>query len=262
MKTFPSVLASVASTAIGFGAHWVLLSWAERSFPAISAKKRPILAACGVIAVTPALSRVLEMRTHSPIVDVVFATSLVEQMIVILAALPLLVLIGLSELARGKRGRRAEASAVAEGAVTRRRAIETVGGTAVLGATGFAFGWGMTIGRHGYVVREVPVRIPGLPKELDGYVIAQISDVHAGLFVGERASFEKGPSSFATSAPTSSSRRAIWSTTTRSTRDRSRASSPTSRRATGSSPSSGTTTTMPGTRGSPRPCAPRASRSS
>jgi predicted MPP superfamily phosphohydrolase len=32
----------------------------------------------------------------------------------------------------------------------------------------------------------VPLRIPGLPRSLDGYVIAQISDIHAGSFMGER----------------------------------------------------------------------------
>jgi predicted MPP superfamily phosphohydrolase len=32
----------------------------------------------------------------------------------------------------------------------------------------------------------VPVRIPGLPKALDGYTIAQISDIHIGLLVGEK----------------------------------------------------------------------------
>jgi predicted MPP superfamily phosphohydrolase len=32
----------------------------------------------------------------------------------------------------------------------------------------------------------VAVRIPGLPRALDGYTIAQVSDIHAGVFVGDR----------------------------------------------------------------------------
>jgi predicted MPP superfamily phosphohydrolase len=47
-------------------------------------------------------------------------------------------------------------------------------------------GWGMVRGRHAFELCELPVRIPGLPKALDGYVIAQISDIHTGVFVGER----------------------------------------------------------------------------
>lgn len=60
------------------------------------------------------------------------------------------------------------------------------------GATGAAlsvgFGsavYGTFIGRHDYEVREVVVRIPGLSSRLDGYRIAQISDIHFGIFVGE-----------------------------------------------------------------------------
>jgi predicted MPP superfamily phosphohydrolase len=39
-------------------------------------------------------------------------------------------------------------------------------------------------------VEEVVVRLAGLPRVLDGYTIAQISDIHAGLFVGERELLE------------------------------------------------------------------------
>jgi len=47
-------------------------------------------------------------------------------------------------------------------------------------------GWGMVRGRHAFEMSEVPIRIPGLPRQLDGYVIAQVSDIHAGGNVGER----------------------------------------------------------------------------
>jgi hypothetical protein len=119
-------------------------------------------------------------------------------MFVLFLAAPVLLLLGFSRLAR-RGAPDPEPLAVAssppptplvarelDGTMTRRGAIEKLGGAAVVGATGLAFGWGMTIGRHGYEVREVVVRIAGLPKALDGYVLAQISDVHAGLFVGER----------------------------------------------------------------------------
>jgi predicted MPP superfamily phosphohydrolase len=50
------------------------------------------------------------------------------------------------------------------------------GGTSIYGAA---------FGRHAYAFEEVPIRIAGLSRALDGFTIAQISDVHLGLFVGE-----------------------------------------------------------------------------
>ncbi|WP_437723455.1 metallophosphoesterase [Sorangium sp. So ce861] len=50
------------------------------------------------------------------------------------------------------------------------------GGSAVYGAL---------VGRHDYVIEEVAIPIPGLPRSLDGFSIVQLSDIHLGLFVGE-----------------------------------------------------------------------------
>lgn len=69
--------------------------------------------------------------------------------------------------------------------ITRRQLVEATTGVALLGTTGAMIGWGMVRGRHAFELREVPVRIAALPRALDGYVIAQISDVHAGTYVGE-----------------------------------------------------------------------------
>jgi predicted MPP superfamily phosphohydrolase len=44
----------------------------------------------------------------------------------------------------------------------------------------------MVRGRHAFELTEVPVRIEGLPRVLDGYTIVQVSDIHAGDYVGER----------------------------------------------------------------------------
>ena len=44
--------------------------------------------------------------------------------------------------------------------------------------------YGFAIGSHDYVVEEVPIRLARLPRALEGYTIAQLSDVHLGLFVG------------------------------------------------------------------------------
>ncbi|WP_437621763.1 metallophosphoesterase [Sorangium sp. So ce1151] len=50
------------------------------------------------------------------------------------------------------------------------------GGSAVYGAL---------LGRHDYIIEEIAIPIPGLPRSLDGFSIVQLSDIHLGLFVGE-----------------------------------------------------------------------------
>ncbi len=87
--------------------------------------------------------------------------------------------------------REAEALAAAiderrEVRISRRLLIERTAGYALLGSSTAAIGWGIVRGRHAFEVEEVVVKIPGLSPKLDGYTIAQISDVHAGLFVQER----------------------------------------------------------------------------
>lgn len=55
-----------------------------------------------------------------------------------------------------------------------------------LGTGAAAAVYSLTLGRHDYVVEQVPIALRNLPRALDGYTIAQLSDVHVGLFVGER----------------------------------------------------------------------------
>ncbi|AUX48311.1 metallophosphatase [Sorangium cellulosum] len=45
--------------------------------------------------------------------------------------------------------------------------------------------YGALLGRHDYVIEEIAIPIPGLPRSLDGFSIVQLSDIHLGLFVGE-----------------------------------------------------------------------------
>src|SRR5262249_24795574 len=60
-----------------------------------------------------------------------------------------------------------------------------VGAGAALAAGGGGAAYGALVGRHDYVLEELTVAIPGLPRQLDGFTIAQISDIHLGLFVGD-----------------------------------------------------------------------------
>ena len=71
-------------------------------------------------------------------------------------------------------------------ALTRRQIVEGIGGAALLTWSGGSLGWGVARGRFDVKMDEVVVRVPGLPKALDGYTIAQISDIHAGALLDER----------------------------------------------------------------------------
>jgi predicted MPP superfamily phosphohydrolase len=70
--------------------------------------------------------------------------------------------------------------------MTRRQLAAAAGGVARLGAAGSMLTWGNVRGRHAFELREIAATIPGLPRSLDGYAIVQISDIHAGIYVGER----------------------------------------------------------------------------
>ncbi len=59
----------------------------------------------------------------------------------------------------------------------------TSGSALLIGASSSVYG--SLIGRHDYAIVDVPTRIPGLSRRLDGYTIVQLSDVHLGTFVGE-----------------------------------------------------------------------------
>jgi predicted MPP superfamily phosphohydrolase len=68
----------------------------------------------------------------------------------------------------------------------RRQALERIGGAVAFAATGAAFGWGTLRSRFEWTVEEVPIKLARLPRALDGFTIVQISDLHVGMFVGER----------------------------------------------------------------------------
>ncbi|MCL2779217.1 MAG: metallophosphoesterase [Polyangiaceae bacterium] len=73
----------------------------------------------------------------------------------------------------------------------RRETLLAIAGAASWATSAGVIGWGFVRGRHDFELVEVPVRIAGLPRALDGYTIVQVSDLHAGRFVGER-DFSRG----------------------------------------------------------------------
>lgn len=70
--------------------------------------------------------------------------------------------------------------------VTRRGFLaQAATGTALTVGAGSSV-YGTLFGRHDYVLEEIAVPLSGLSRRLDGYTLVQLSDIHLGMFVGER----------------------------------------------------------------------------
>ena len=159
-------------------AHAMLAVWLFDAFPQLKAHRRRVIAVLVGLVFLGTLSRLVAITFHSEIAGSIMTASTCEWLVVLFGAVPLVIV----RLA----SRGVTAVAPGQDAIGRRQVIERVGGVAVLGATSSMMGWGAVVGRHQFTVEEVPVRIPGLPKALDGYTIAQISDIHIGMLVGEK----------------------------------------------------------------------------
>jgi predicted MPP superfamily phosphohydrolase len=68
--------------------------------------------------------------------------------------------------------------------VGRRRALN-LAGNALVAAPFVVIGYGALIQRTNFRVREVDVPFPGLPQDLDGLRLLQLSDIHLGPFLSE-----------------------------------------------------------------------------
>jgi len=69
--------------------------------------------------------------------------------------------------------------------IPRRDFLRRSGLAASVAIGGGASSYGLTLGRHDSVREEVPIPLARLPRSLDGYPIAQLSDIHVGAFVGD-----------------------------------------------------------------------------
>src|SRR5579883_2749508 len=181
----------------------VVWGWAVSSFPWLARRRKAVAAALAAIVVVQMTTRWAVIRFHSQIAATVQTVAIVCIMTMAIAGVPMAVMRALSWAIGRAQARQAARSAAtaaaaksadpgpmpsakAAGAMTRRQLVEAVGGTAILGSTGVTLAWGVLRGRHEYQLREIAVPIPGLPRVLDGYAIVQVSDIHAGTYVGER----------------------------------------------------------------------------
>ncbi|MDB5219825.1 MAG: hypothetical protein JWO86_7752 [Myxococcaceae bacterium] len=191
-------------------AHYVAGRWLLSTMSAEQRAKRRTL----VLAIAAVMASLLGVaRVFSSVHETAFTRTLVAVMMLELAAVVITLMpIGVMTLvgrgigfvtrasedadasananananAKEDADERADAVPGASAVVSRRQAIERVAGVGLFGVTGVALGWGMVRGRHDYVIEEVVVRVKGWPRALEGYTIAQVSDVHVGAFVGDR----------------------------------------------------------------------------
>jgi predicted MPP superfamily phosphohydrolase len=171
----------LASWAITLALFGITYRWAVDSFPALGRRRVAVFLAALWLG-QPLIRWVV---VHAHVGDSVQAALLIVSMTVAIAAIPIGAMRGGWWLARRLRAP-ADPAPQTAGSMTRRQAVEGATGVALYGATGSMLAWGAVRGRHAFEIREVPVRIPGLPRALDGYVIAQVSDIHTGTLVSER----------------------------------------------------------------------------
>ena len=167
--------------------HAMLGTWALDAFPRLRAHKRRVIGLLALLTVAGTLTRFVSIETQAEAAGVVFAIAMSEFIIVLFSALPLIGVRLVARFVERVRSWLATKNGPTESQpITRREAIERLGGVATLAVNVSLVGWGAVRGRHAFEIDEVVVRIPGLPRVLDGYAIAQISDIHVGLLVGER----------------------------------------------------------------------------
>jgi predicted MPP superfamily phosphohydrolase len=167
-------------------ALWVLHTWSTESFPWLARRKRAMVVALAGLVVVDRLTDFVVVHFHDATAGLLHAGLVLMMATLILSAAPVALLRAASRAIERRSKRPALEDEPPARTMTRRQVVEGAGGAAIFGATGSMLGWGMLRGRHAFELVEVPLRIPGLPRALDGYVIAQVSDLHSGAFVGER----------------------------------------------------------------------------
>jgi uncharacterized protein len=158
------------------------------AFPRARARRRLVFGIAGALSLVLATLRILGWWFRGPFFHDLLAIAMVELAVIVISLAPLGIFVLASRaVARAFDVVKPPADhVVTEARISRREAIERAAGLSIASATTVALGWGMVRGRHAFAIDEVPIKVQGWPRALDGYVIAQVSDVHVGAFVGDR----------------------------------------------------------------------------
>lgn len=179
-------------------AHFLAARWVLSTLPPAKRLRlgRAILMTAAILSLLLGTARLVAMAFDTAAMRTVIAACMLELGAVVITLVPIglmtLVTRGVSRALAARRptpdGAVPTSLAITTPAdlVSRRQAVERAAGAALFGATGTALGWGMIRGRHAFELEEVVVRVKNWPRALDGYTIAQVSDVHVGVFVGDR----------------------------------------------------------------------------
>jgi predicted MPP superfamily phosphohydrolase len=181
----------VAGLFLTFFPPFVTYRWAVGAFPWLARRRKKLIIGFVAFALCQTALYWILVRTHSRVVAGVHLATVIASVTLALTSVALAALLvvsrGLPWAFRRARGQTARDAPLREaGPMTRRQVIEGATGAALYAGTAGMLGWGMARGRHEYRLIEIAVRIPGLPRALDGYVVAQVSDIHAGDFVGPK----------------------------------------------------------------------------
>jgi len=174
----------VASSLFAILAAYIVYKWATRCLPWLAARRRALAAVLVACCVAPIPLGWLIIHHHSRWAGGAQGVLAAVVVTVMLVSIPL----GLYRLGAWaySRARPRESTPAAIGTISRRHLVEAAAGGALFASTGSMIGWGIVRGRHAFELSEIAARIPGLPRVLDGYTIVQVSDIHAGFYVGER----------------------------------------------------------------------------
>lgn len=180
------------------GVNWQVLRWARLALGLQPRAVRSLKLALGLLLIGSLLGRVAGRLWPSAITTgAIAATSVVELAVVITGSLLLLAdvprLVWKLVHARPARQEPVPVRAPEHATLAAAQPASTLPRRAVLSqmAAGSAFLiggssslYGALKGRHDYRLEEVSFKLPGLGG-LDGFSIAQLSDIHIGAFVGE-----------------------------------------------------------------------------
>jgi predicted MPP superfamily phosphohydrolase len=182
----------VLTLAVLGGINAQVFRWARSAFGLGPRGRRSLGAVLAFGALGMVLGRVAGRFWPGAVTSFVITVASVVELAVIISGILLLVADGVRLLLSvpGRFGRRpappAPAVVAPELPELPRRAFLTqaVAGSAFLIGGGSSL-YGALKGRVDYSLEEVPFKLPGLGRGFDGFSIAQLSDVHIGVFVGE-----------------------------------------------------------------------------
>ncbi len=178
---------------LGVLSHFLFYRWAIACWPRLARFRRLYFAFVVVLLFASPLLRYLVVRRHIIALAPLHTALGFEAITILFVMVPLAMIRGIAILVAPRSAvpspspHPPTAPSLPEApSLSRRQVIEAAAGSTFLAATGSMLGWGIVRGRHAFQIDEVVVKIAGLPRVLDGYTIAQVSDIHVGAYIGER----------------------------------------------------------------------------